>query len=305
VPQLHDISDTPLPDLPPRAPESHKGDFGRALLIGGSRGMSGAITLAGVAALRSGAGLVTLAVPESIQSIVAAYEPSLMTHGLMESAGAILSVEVATIERLSGSATAIGLGPGIGGHPARGGRRVGGVDDFVCDIYEELATPQVIDADGLNALAAQPVSLTRPAGPRILTPHPGEYKRLMQTEATPAGDEARCEAAANLARRTESKETVVVLKGHRTVISDGERAAINTTGNPGMATGGAGDVLTGVITGLLCQGLAPFDAARLGVYIHGLSGDLAAEEVGQVSLVASDLLKYLPSAFQRFASGPT
>jgi NAD(P)H-hydrate epimerase len=214
----------------------------------------------------------------------------------MESTGTILSVEVATIERLSASATAIGLGPGIG-------RRA--VDKFVCDIYERLATPQVIDADGLNALAAHPVSLTKPGGPRILTPHPGEFKRLMQTEATPAGDEARCEAAANLARRTGSKETVVVLKGHRTVISDGERAAINTTGNPGMATGGAGDVLTGVITGLVCQGLAPFDAARLGVYIHGLAGDLAAAELGQVSLIASDLLKYLPLAFQHFAAGRT
>lgn len=296
MPPLQDISDTPLPTLPRRAPDSHKGDYGRALLIGGSRGMSGAITLAGVAALRSGAGLVTVAVPESIQNVVAAYEPSLMTHGLMESTGTILSVEMTAIERLSADATAIGVGPGIG-------RR--GVDKFVCDVYEQLITPQVIDADGLNALAAHPVSLTKPAGPRILTPHPGEFKRLMQSDAKPSGDDARCEAAASLARRCGGTNTVVVLKGHRTVISDGQRVAVNTTGNPGMATGGTGDVLTGVVTGLLSQGLAPFEAARLGVYIHGLAGDLAAEAVGQVGLIASDLLTHLSSAFQNLAPGRT
>jgi ADP-dependent NAD(P)H-hydrate dehydratase len=290
---MNDVSATPLPKLPLRAPESHKGDFGRVLLVGGSRGMSGAITLAGVAALRSGAGLVTLAVPESIQNVVASYEPSLMTHGLMESTGTILSVEVTTIERLSGASTAIGLGPGIGRQ---------GVDKFVCDVFERIATPQVVDADGLNALAAHPVSLQKPGGPRVLTPHPGEFKRLMQSGDMPTGDDARREAAASLARRDPTGRTVVVLKGHRTVISDGDSFAVNPTGNPGMATGGSGDVLTGIIATLVGQGLEPFDAARLGVYIHGLAGDLAAAGVGQVSLIASDLLQYLPAAFQQFAS---
>jgi NAD(P)H-hydrate epimerase len=294
VPQLVDISDTPLPELPPRAPGSHKGDFGRALVVGGSRGMSGAITLAGVAALRSGAGLVTLAVPESIQSVVAAYEPSLMTHALSDCDGAIQRAEAATIQRLGATSTAIGLGPGIG-------RR--GVDMLVCEVYEQVATPLVVDADGLNALAAHPGSLAMPAGPRILTPHPGEFNRLMQTEAKLITDEARCDAAADLAHRAGSGTTVVVLKGHRTVVTDGRQAAINTTGNPGMATGGSGDVLTGVITALLCQGLAPFDAARLGVYIHGLAGDLAAGALGQVSMIASDLLNFLPPTFQQLAPG--
>lgn len=290
---LTDLSNQPLPRLPHRDADSHKGDYGRALIVGGSRGMSGAVTMAGVAALRSGAGLVTLAVPESIQDVVAAYEPSLMTHGLMESAGAIQRAEVATIERLSANMTAIGLGPGIG-------RR--GVDRFVCDVYERIATPQVVDADGLNALAAHHRSLERPAGPRVLTPHPGEFKRLTQADATPMGDQARREAAAELARRDPSGRTVVVLKGHRTVVSDGSRFAVNTTGNPGMATGGTGDVLTGVVTAFVGQGLEPFDAARLGVYIHGLAGDLAVRPLGQVSLIATDLLKFLPAAFQKFAS---
>jgi NAD(P)H-hydrate epimerase len=294
MPKLIDLSDSPLPELPPRRADSHKGDFGRALVVGGSQGMSGAITLAGVAALRSGAGLVTLAVPESIQDVVAAYEPSLMTHGLKESSGTILIAEATTIERLSANVTAMGLGPGIGKH---------GIDKFVQDIYEEISTPQVVDADGLNALAALQETLQRPAGPRILTPHPGEFRRLMQSDGVPAGDDARREAAANLARRDPSGRTVVVLKGHRTVVCDGQRVAINMTGNPGMATGGSGDVLTGVITALAAQALEPFDAARLGVYIHGLAGDLAAEALGQVSLIASDLLKFLPTAFQQVAAG--
>ena len=158
-------------------------------------------------------------------------------------------------------------------------------------MYQEIAKPIVFDADALNALAAEPDVLAHPGGPRILTPHPGEFARLIGRKLDP---EPRSDAAAELAARC---GIVVVLKGHRTLVTDGQRRAVNATGNPGMATGGTGDVLTGLITALACQHLEPFDAARLGVYLHGLAGDLAAAELGQVSLVASDLIRYLPKAF--------
>jgi NAD(P)H-hydrate epimerase len=290
---MDDLSLEPLPVLAPRKRDSHKGDFGRVIVVGGSRGMSGAVTLAGVAALRSGAGLVTLAVPESIQAIVAGYEPSLMTHALAESAGA-LCASIADVERVAAGASAVGVGPGIGRD---------GATQLVCGMYKRLGTPLVVDADALTALAAHDATLEKPGGPRVLTPHPGEFRRLMRTDETPAGDEARRDAARGLACRDPTGNLIVVLKGHRTIVCDGRRYSVNTTGNPGMATGGSGDVLTGVITALVAQGMAPFDAARLGVYIHGLAGDLAAAELGQCSLIASDLLKYLPAAFKQYESG--
>ncbi len=188
-------------------------------------------------------------------------------------------------------------------------------------LYREVMQPMVVDADALFALAERRQAIGMARAPRILTPHPGEFERL--TGKLPHGDN-RITAAAELALNsaggkvadgdTASGEAasgeaasaagricenlIVVLKGHNTVVTDGHRFAINQTGNPGMATGGTGDVLTGIITALLCQGLAPFDAARLGVHVHGLAGDLAAEELGQVSLIASDLIHYLPKAFR-------
>jgi len=165
----------------------------------------------------------------------------------------------------------------------------------VSRLYTELPNPMVVDADGLNALAGRPAALTQPGGPRILTPHPGEFDRLLGTDSVPPGQ--RDAAADGLAARCRA---VVALKGHNTVITDGNRRAINTTGNPGMATGGSGDVLTGLIAALVAQGLEPFDAARLGVYLHGLAGDLAAGELGQESLIAGDLVRFLPEAFRQF-----
>src|SRR5262249_42720679 len=163
-------------------------------------------------------------------------------------------------------------------------------------LYETLLHPLVIDADGLNALAASEDGLSGPGGPRILTPHPGEFARLIKTPADerPTRDQ-QIAAAQQLAAE---HRLVILLKGHRTIIMDGSQTAENATGNPGMATGGTGDVLTGVITALVCQGLSPYDAAVLGAHLHGLAGDLAAKELGQVSLIASDLVKFLPQAFQ-------
>jgi hydroxyethylthiazole kinase-like uncharacterized protein yjeF len=189
------------------------------------------------------------------------------------------------------NATAVALGPGLS--------RAASLSDFVAKVYPAINQPMVVDADALFALAERLDSIGEPAGPRVLTPHPGEFARL--AGKMPEGAE-RVTSAAAFARRDAGGKTVVVLKGHETVVTDGERYSINHTGNPGMATGGSGDVLTGIITALLCQGLAPFDAARLGVHVHGLAGDLAAAELGQVSMIASDLIDYLPAAFQTVES---
>jgi len=273
-----------LPRLPPRRPDAHKGDFGVALIVGGSRGMAGAVALAGMAALRGGAGRVRLAVPDGVLDTVAGFEPSYMTAPLpSDAAGQIASGAFDRIVELAESATVVACGPGLG--------RSLELDHLVVRLYREIAKPMVFDADALNALATEPEMLVHPGGPRILTPHPGEFARLIDGKLAP---ELRAEAAVQLAARC---GIVVVLKGHRTLVTDGARRAINATGNPGMATGGTGDVLTGLIAALACQHLEAFDAARLAVHLHGLAGDLAAEELGEVSLVASDLILFLPDAF--------
>ncbi len=275
-----------LPRLKPRSPDSHKGDFGRVLLIGGSRGMPGSISLSGMAAMRSGAGLVTLAVPEACQAIVAGFEPSYMTATMPSDADGLLDeAALPALRDLINHATVVAIGPGLG--------RSNAVSDLVVTLYREATHPMVVDADALNALSTERHVLPHHAGPRVLTPHPGEFARLVG-EGEPPGD--RVSSASHLAAQA---AVIVVLKGHGTVIADGKRHAINPTGNPGMATGGTGDVLTGVVAGILAQGLAPFDAAQLGVYVHGLAGDLAAEELGENSLIAHDLIDYLPSVFRQ------
>ncbi len=284
---------TDLPCLASRAAESHKGDFGRALLVGGSRGMAGAVALAGLATLRGGAGLVKLAVPRGIQETVASFEPSYMTVALAEDAAGRIAVQsTESLEPLLQEATAVTLGPGLG--------RSGDLTQLVAELYQNIGRPLVLDADALNALAEQRDVLPSPGGPRIFTPHVGEFVRLVgdeSTKETPA--DASHQAAIKLARTC---GIVLVLKGHRTLVTDGEKAYLGATGNPGMATGGSGDVLTGVITALLCQGLPPLHAARLGVHVHGTAGDMAVAELGQVSMIASDLVRFLPGAFGRAES---
>lgn len=286
---LTDVTNTPLPTLPPRAADSHKGTFGHALVVGGSRGMSGSISLTGLATLRSGAGLVTLAVPRAIQDVVAGFNPCYMNVGLADATEHMVDTAADEVLELAESMTAVALGPGLGRTP--------GIVEFVARLYREVKQPMVVDADALNALAQRKELLTQPAGPRILTPHPGEFARLTGTK--PMSDDAsRSLAAGELASASGSSgSTIVVLKGHHTVITDGTRYALNQTGNPGMATGGTGDVLTGIITALLCQGLSPFDAARLGVHLHGAAGDIAASLLGEASLIASDLIDALSTAF--------
>jgi NAD(P)H-hydrate epimerase len=250
-----------------------------------------------MATLRSGAGLVTLAVPRTIQDVVASHNPSYMTIALSDDGEHIDRRAAKEVIAFAEAATVVALGPGLG--------RSATLTEFVATLYTSIARPMVVDADALTAIAARPELFAQPGGPRIVTPHPGEFVRLagraiQDAKKLAVGDDnQRSQDAAELARQDTTGKTVLVLKGHRTVITDGKRAALNSTGNPGMATGGSGDVLTGVTTALLCQSLEPFDAARLAVHIHGLAGDLAAEKLGQVSLISSDLIDYLPAAFQK------
>jgi len=279
---------TPLPVLPERPPEAHKGHFGTALVVGGSRGMAGAVGLAGMAALRGGAGLVRLGVPDVCLDTVAGFEPSYMTAPLpSDRAGRIALAARPRIVQLAEAATVVACGPGMG--------RSLGLDALVAWLYTSLPQPMVVDADGLNALSARREVLANPGGARILTPHPGEFARLLGTDRVAA--DRREPEAVRLAQRC---GVVVVLKGHQSCITDGDTASINTTGNAGMATGGSGDVLTGLVTALACQGLPPFEAARLAVYLHGLAGDLAAVELGQEPLIAGDLVRFLPRAFRTY-----
>lgn len=278
-----------LPELARRAADSHKGTFGTALVVGGSRGMAGGVALAGMAALRGGAGLVRVAAPDICLETVAGFEPAYTTIPLpCDRAGRIAFAAWSDISRTAAAATAMGLGPGLG--------RSAGLDALVARLYRELPLPMVVDADALNALAARSGVLARAGGPRVLTPHPGEFARLVGRRL-PVGEWH--EAAAELARRSGA---VVVLKKGGTLVTDGESRFVNQTGNPGLATGGTGDVLTGLITSLLCQGLAPLAAARLGVHLHGLAGDLGAAELGQESLLSSDMVRYLPRAFLDYRS---
>lgn len=276
-----------LPRLPPRARDSHKGDFGRALVIGGSQGMAGAIALAGMAALRSGAGLVKLATPTVCQPTVASFEPSAMTIGLQaDGDGRIAGWARNRIGEAMTESTAVACGPGLG--------RSEDLVELVDWLYREAERPMVVDADALFALAQRPAILSEHAAPRILTPHAGEFARLLGRQSIERHERE------TLAREFAGRHSVVlVLKGHDTVVTDGQRLSTNPTGNPGMATGGTGDVLTGVITALVCQRLGPYEAARLGTFVHGLAGDMAAAALGEVSLVASDLIAYLPRAWKQ------
>ncbi|HOK67731.1 MAG TPA: NAD(P)H-hydrate dehydratase [Anaerohalosphaeraceae bacterium] len=285
---MNQVNQVPVPA--PRPRDGHKGTFGKVLIIGGSVGFSGAPVLAAKAALRSGSGLVRAAVPKSIQPIAASLDPCYTTIGLPEdSLGRIDATASALLERFAEENDVICFGPGAG--TGSGTREV---------LLQLLAKPNVrliVDADGLNVLAAAGNWPSNRRASMILTPHPGEFARLWKGLFREPMPTERIEQAGQLARRVGG---TVVLKGAGTVVADSEQYYVNTTGNPGMATAGSGDVLSGVITALAGQGLTDFDAAVLGVYIHGLAGDLAAQNKGEISLTAMDVIEYLPAAFQHF-----
>lgn len=283
-----EVIDTP-PRLPHRRTDAHKGDFGKVCIIAGSLGMSGAAALAGRSALRAGSGLVRVATPRSILPIVASIEPSFTTIPLPEDdQGRISSAAAGTILDAVSDNDVLAFGPGIG---------VSGEIRSVLDtLIRQSGLRLVIDADGLNNLAALKGWPDILQAQLILTPHPGEMRRLWQCIFRDTIPDDRRQQATRLASATGA---VTALKGAGTVVTDGHRAYTNSTGNPGMATAGSGDILTGVITALAGQGLSNLDAAILGVYVHGLAGDIAAEKLGQVSLIATDIADALPEAFQR------
>lgn len=284
----------------PRPPDSHKGSFGHVLVIAGSVGKTGAAAMAARAALRGGAGLVTVATPRSALPVVASFGLEFMTEPLPETdSGSISLRALDLVDELLKGKSVVALGPGIGQEPETVG--------FVREFVRGAALPMVIDADGLNALAGSLESLTpRPgAGHRtlVLTPHPGEMARLAE-RSTAEIQKNRLAAALDFAAR---HQVCLVLKGFRTVIAEpGGAVWVNPTGNAGMATGGTGDVLTGLAAGLLAQSdlasrsLASVVAAA--VYVHGLAGDLAAAEFGEISMLAGDLLERIPAALKSIAS---
>ncbi len=279
--------------LPMRRQDAHKGDCGRVLVIGGSVGFTGAVSLAADAALRSGAGLVTAAVPASLNDIMEVKLTEAMTLPLQESADRALAADAAHAAlSFAAGCHAVVLGPGLSRTPdsAECARRLG----------TDLAVPTVIDADGLNAFEGRPGDLSVAKGVRILTPHPGEAARLLG-RSTADVVRNRLAAARAIADITGA---VVVLKGAPTVVCDETGALfINPTGNAGLATGGTGDVLSGLIGGLLGQGCAPCDAARLGVYLHGLAGDVGAAGMGAWGLIAGDLIDLLPNSMMMIEEG--
>lgn len=292
---MRNVTESPLVTLPPREAEGHKGTYGRLLLVGGSRGMAGSISLAGMAALRGGAGLVTIATPRCVQQSVASFCPAYMTLGLEDDDATFTVAAIDPIIEFASNADVVAIGPGLG--------KSATVERLVKRCYSELQATLVVDADALNALAPLTPENQVPAGPRILTPHPSEFSRLqgdwVPGAALPSGSAGRHMLAVEFAKRDPAKQTIVVHKGAGTVVADSAQYAINSTGNPGMATGGTGDVLTGLIAALAAQGLPTWDAARLGVYVHGLAGDLAASELGQISMMAGDLVDFLPAALRK------
>jgi ADP-dependent NAD(P)H-hydrate dehydratase len=278
-----------VPRLAPRSPDAHKGTFGHILVVAGCRGMSGAAVLCGSAALRGGAGLVQVAVPGEILPTVATGNPCYMTAPFAQDVRGRLAAAAADeiVEVANHWADVVAVGPGLGQSDAMPG--------LMAALFDRSGKPLVVDADGLNALARLSADAWRDRRqPIVLTPHPGEFSRLCKRSA----DEIRDRRADVALAFAADHRVTLVLKGHGTLVTDGRRMYQNTTGNPGMATGGTGDVLTGLIAALIGQKVEAFDAAVLGVWVHGRAGDLAADRIGQTALNATDLLAYLPDALR-------
>lgn len=276
-----------LPILAKRPADGHKGLYGSVLVVAGGRGMAGAAGLAGVAALRSGAGLVRVASPAEVQPTVASYEPSYMTYPLENDEEGLIRFEPAkkALGTLLERATVLAIGPGLG--------QSSEIRDLVRWVVESVSLPTVIDADAVNALAGQTDALADLKRPTVITPHPGEFARLTGRSVA----EIQADRETHAVALAQADNLVVVLKGAKTIVTDGTRIYVNSTGNPAMATGGAGDVLTGVIAALIGQKLPAFEAAQLGVYIHGLAGDLARDQNGEIGTIAGDIVDVLADAF--------
>ncbi len=270
--------DTVLSMLPNRKHNTHKASYGRLLLLCGSRGYTGAAALAAMGALRAGAGLVYLGVPESIYQIEAIKLLEPVVFPLADRGGMLASEAIEDIAPRISKIDAVLIGPGLGCSD--------GTQEVVRWVLNNFTGPVVLDADGINVMQMHKDVLRERTSTTILTPHEGEFTRI-------GGDlsHGRVEGAIELAK---DLRIIVALKGHNTVITDGTVTYVNTTGNPGMAVGGSGDILAGIITGLLGQGIKPLEATACGVWLHGAAGDLCAKEIGQYGMLPSDMLNVLP-----------
>lgn len=275
--------------IPRRKADMHKGDFGHVFVIAGSRGMTGAAFLASHAAMLSGSGLVTCGVPKGLNLILEIKLTEAMTLPLPETKEGALGLSAKDgILEFSKKADVIALGPGLSRSAETG--------KLVRALLPKLDKPVVLDADGIVALAGDLDVLKKRSAPTVLTPHPGEMARLLGKDVR-AIQAAREKTASAFAKKYGA---VLALKGYRTVVADPKgNTYINKTGNSGMASGGVGDVLTGMIASFIGQGLAPYSAAVSGVYLHGMAGDIAANEKGQFSMIASDLLAALPRVIKK------
>ena len=264
--------------LPDRDPYAHKGDFGKVLLLCGSRGYTGAAALAAMGALRSGAGLVYLGVPESIYAIEAVKLTEPVVFPLPDQGGKLSLLAVPEILTVLPKMDAVLVGCGLG--------ESAGTFAVVKAVLENAKCPVVLDADGINILREHKDILRGRCFPTILTPHDGEFTRFGGTIG-----QDRMASAAYFANEW---NCILLLKGHRSCITDGITGYINHTGNPGMAVGGSGDVLAGIVVSLLGQGIAPLEAAACGAWLHGTAGDLCSKELGQYGMLPSDMLNVLP-----------
>lgn len=264
--------------LPVRRADSHKGDYGRILLLCGSVGYTGAAAMAASAAVRCGAGLVFVGVPDAVYPIVASKLVEPMVFPLPSTDGKLSSEAARTILQRLPQMDAVLIGPGLG--------QSRGVRECVEAVLYESHVPVVLDADGINVLSGHIDVLRESTCPVIITPHAGEFARL-------GGDLSLGREAAAMAL-AEKLRCICLLKGHNTVITDGRELRLNPTGNPGMATGGSGDVLSGILTSLLGQGLTPFDAASAAAWLHGAAGDICAAEIGQYGMLPTDMICVLP-----------
>lgn len=264
--------------LPDRDPWGHKGSFGRILLLCGSRGFTGAAYLASMGALRTGAGLTFLGVPESIYAIEAVKLNEPVVFPLPDRDGKLSAEAIPVILSRLSNLDAVLIGCGLG--------QSEGTLAVVKAVLENAECPVVLDADGINVIAAHKDVLRGRAYSTILTPHDGEFARL----AGPVGQDRSASAMA----LANDLGCIVLLKGHETVITDGQAVYVNRTGNPGMAVGGSGDVLAGMIVSLLGQGIAPLEAAACACWLHGAAGDLCAQELGQYAMLPTDMLNALP-----------
>lgn len=260
--------------LPDRNPHSHKGDFGKILLLCGSRGYTGAAALSAMGALRCGAGLVYLGVPESIYAIEAIKLNEPVVLPIPESQNEAVAYILTLLPKMD----AVLMGPGMGCNDR--------TFAIVENVLREFSGPVVLDADGINVMSGHIDILRGRTGTTIITPHDGEFCRI--------GGQLTHDRILSAKLLADATNSIVLLKGHRTVITDGVNAYVNSTGNPGMAVGGSGDVLAGMITALLGQGLAPLEAAACGAWLHGAAGDICAAKMGQYGMLPSDMLNVLP-----------